>query len=176
MVVTAEQQRATRGRLNYGRNALGKLVRKKAFRDCDYTPEGHLKQFDDEDGFIAFEEERYTSGQHQAHYSTKVRSTVPREQLALDYIAKAEAVSNDAAKEEGHETHVHIDQTAEDLHRRHDKQDAKLQEIRAHQLQQDEAIFVRRRRWLRSRKPGTMLLRAAWRPATARLWKRRSSA
>ena len=82
-------QRAWRARKNYGRNALGKFVRKKAFRECDYTPEGHLRQFDDEAGFIAFEEEPYTSGQHQAHYNTKVRSTVPKEQLALDYIAVA---------------------------------------------------------------------------------------
>ena len=88
MVLTAEQHRASRARKNYGSNAAGKLMRKKAFRDCDYTQEGHLVQFDDEAGFITFEEERYTSGQHQAHYSTKVQSTVTKEQLALDYIAK----------------------------------------------------------------------------------------
>ena len=133
MVLTAEQQRAKRSRLNYDRNALGKLVRKKAFRDCDYTPEGHLVQFDDEAGFIAFEEERYTNGQHQAHYSTKVRSTVPAEQLALDYIRTAEAMNNDAAREEGHETRVHLDQTAEGLHERLDQHDAMLREIGAHQ-------------------------------------------
>ena len=98
MGLTAEQQRAKRSRMNYGSNALGKLVRKKAFRDCDYTPEGHLLQFDDEDGFVAFEEERYTSGEHQAHYSTKVRSTVPKEQLAREYITTVEAMNNDAAK------------------------------------------------------------------------------
>ena len=133
MVLTAEQQRAKRSRLNYDRNALGKLVRKKAFRDCDYTPEGHLVQFDDEAGFIAFEEERYTNGQHQAHYSTKVRSTVPAEQLALDYIRTAKAMHNDAAREEGHETRVHLDQTTEGLHERLDQHDAMLREIGAHQ-------------------------------------------
>ena len=62
MVFTAEELRAHRARKNYGRNALGKFVRQKAFRECDYTPEGHLVQFDDEDGFVSFEEERYTSG------------------------------------------------------------------------------------------------------------------
>ena len=132
MVLTPKQQRAQRGRLNYGRNALGKLVRKKAFRDCDYTPEGHLNQFDDEAGFIAFEEERYTSGQHQAHYSTKVRSTVPKEQLTHEYMKTAEDMNNDTAKEEGHETRVHVEQTAEGLHERLDKQDATPQEICAH--------------------------------------------
>ena len=56
MVFTAEELRAHRARKNYGRNALGKFVRQKAFRECDYTPEGHLVQFDDEDGFVSFEE------------------------------------------------------------------------------------------------------------------------
>ena len=65
MVLTAKQQRAQRARRNYGSNALGKLVRKKAFRDCDYTADGHLQQFADEAGVIAFEEERYTSGHRQ---------------------------------------------------------------------------------------------------------------
>ena len=45
MVLTAEQHRASRARKNYGRNALGKFVREKAFRECDYTLEGHLVQF-----------------------------------------------------------------------------------------------------------------------------------
>ena len=62
MVLTAEQHRANRARKNYGRNAGGKLVRKKAFRDCDYTPDGHLRQFDDDAGFAAFEEERHRNG------------------------------------------------------------------------------------------------------------------
>ena len=84
MGLTAKQQRTKRSLLNYGRNALGKLVRKQTFRDCDYTSEGHLVQFDDEAECIAFEEERYVSGRYQAHYSTKVRSTVPKEHLALD--------------------------------------------------------------------------------------------
>ena len=132
--VPAHLQRQRRVRVNYGLNASGKFVRKKAFRVCDYTPEGQLRQFDDEAGFIAFEEERYSSGQHQAQYCTKVRSTVPREQLAVEYIKKAEAMQNDAAMEEGHQTRVHMDQTAEDLHERHDAQDAMLQEIRSHQL------------------------------------------
>ena len=55
---TPEQQRAAKAAKQYGRNALGKLVRKKAFRDCDYTTDGHLQQFADEAGVLAFEEER----------------------------------------------------------------------------------------------------------------------
>ena len=134
MVLTSEQQRTKPSRLNDGRNALGKLVRNKAFRGCDYIPGGHLVQFDDEAGLIAFEEERRANGQRQVYYSTKVRNAVPTEQLALDYIATAEAMNNDAAKEEGHETRVHLEQTAEDLRERLDQQDAMLREFRAHQL------------------------------------------
>ena len=84
MVLTSEQQRTKPSRLNDGRNALGKLVRNKAFRGCDYIPGGHLVQFDDEAGLIAFEEERRANGQRQVYYSTKVRNAVPTEQLALD--------------------------------------------------------------------------------------------
>ena len=62
---------------NYGRNAHGMFVRKKAFRDCDYTKEGHLNQFVCEDAAADFEETRYTNGQHQTRYSTKVQDTVP---------------------------------------------------------------------------------------------------
>ena len=97
MVLTAEQHRAGRACKNYGLNALGKHVRKQTFRDCDYTPEGHLVQFDDEPGDIAFEEERYRNGQHQAHYSTKVRDTVPREQLARANLALHEAAHQNVA-------------------------------------------------------------------------------
>ena len=138
MGFTAEQLRANRARKNYGSNIAGELVRKKTFRDFDYTQEGHLVQFDDEPGFIAFEEERYRNGQHQAHYSTKVRDTVPREQLALEYIAAADAMNNDVAKQEGHETRAHMEQTVEGLHERHDKQEDDLREIRAHQKQENE--------------------------------------
>ena len=109
MVLTAEQHRASRACKNYGLNALGKHVRKKTFRDCDYTPEGHLLQFDDQPAIIAFEEERYKNGQHQAHYSTRVRNTVPREQLALEYTATADAVNNDVVKQEGHEIRAHTE-------------------------------------------------------------------
>ena len=120
MVLTATQQRSQRTRRNYGSNALGKLVRKKAIRDCDYTAEGHLRQFTDEAGIIAFEEERHASGTRPAHYSTQAKDTVPREQLALEYVAAMEAMDNDVTIEEGHETRVHLEQVAEGLHERLD--------------------------------------------------------
>ena len=44
MALTPEQLRALRARRNFGRDALGKLVRKKACRDCSYTADGHLKK------------------------------------------------------------------------------------------------------------------------------------
>jgi hypothetical protein len=121
MGLTAEEFRSMRARKNYGRNALGTLVRKKAFRECDYTADGHLKQFADEAEFLAFEEERRGNGQYQAHYSTQAKETVPREQLALEYIAAREAMHNDTAKEEGHQTRVHQEQVAEGLHERFDQ-------------------------------------------------------
>ena len=129
MVLTAKQQRAQRARRNYGSNALGKLVRKKAFRDCDYTADGHLQQFADEAGVIAFEEERYTGGHHQAHYTTEAKETVPREQLALEYVAAMDSMHNDTTKEEGHQTRVHQEYVAEGLHDRHDDHDEKLDRL-----------------------------------------------
>ena len=62
---------------NYGRNALGMFVRKKAFRKCDYTDEGHLNQFVSEDAAADFEGKRYANGQHQDGYSTEVKDSVP---------------------------------------------------------------------------------------------------
>ena len=75
--MSPEELRAYRARRNYGRNALGMFVRKKAFRNCDYTNEGHLNQFVSEGAAADFEEQRYTDGQSQARYSTKVKDTVP---------------------------------------------------------------------------------------------------
>ena len=74
---STQQRRALRAGRNYGRNALGMFVRKQAFRNCDYTEEGHLNQFISEDAAADFEETRYTNGQCQARYSTKVADTVP---------------------------------------------------------------------------------------------------
>ena len=63
---------------NYGQNAGGKWVRNKAFRSCDYTPEGHLKEFDSKEAFLEFEKTHYRQGEVQAHYEKKPRTTVPK--------------------------------------------------------------------------------------------------
>ena len=83
MVWSAEKHRARNLRKQYGLNALGKFVRKRSFRDIDYTDEGHLQQFDNEDGWIAFEAERHAKGDTHPTWSAKARDTVPKEQLAL---------------------------------------------------------------------------------------------
>ena len=48
-----DEQRKARALKKYGKNLDGKLVRKSAFRECDYTPEGHLWEFDTEDAVQA---------------------------------------------------------------------------------------------------------------------------
>ena len=58
----ATAQRKRRVLAHYGKNLAGKLVRKSAFRECDYTPEGHLWEFDTEDAVQAFEKARYEDG------------------------------------------------------------------------------------------------------------------
>ena len=92
--VPADAQRQRRARANYGQNAACKWVRKKAWRACDYTDDGHLRQFDTEEAFLAFEEERGVRGHSQAHYEKKPRDTVPEVQLAL-----AEAITHAVAKD-----------------------------------------------------------------------------
>ena len=51
-------QRKKRARVNYEKNAAGKWVRSKAWRECDYTPEGHLREFDTEEDFLKFVDDR----------------------------------------------------------------------------------------------------------------------
>ena len=58
----ATAQRKRRVFAHYDKNLDGKLVRKSAFRECDYTPEGHLWEFDTEDAVQAFEKARYEDG------------------------------------------------------------------------------------------------------------------
>ena len=128
---SADAQRKRRVCANYGQNAAGKWVRKKAWRECDYT-DGHLREFDTEGDFLAFEEERRVQGHCQAHYEKKPRSTVPKEQLALE-----EAIAN-AVAADGNETRVQLQNVEEGLHERLDKQEADLREIRAHQKRESE--------------------------------------
>ena len=128
MVWSNEKHRARNLRKQYGLNALGKFVRKRSFRDIDYTDEGHLQQFDSEDGWIAFEAERHAKGDKHPAWSAKARDTVPKEQLALDYLAAMDAMTTDAQME-NHQTRVHQEYVAEGLHDRHDDHDEKLDKL-----------------------------------------------
>ena len=128
MVASAEQKRAYTARNQYGINALGKFVRKRSFRDIDDTDEGHLRQFDDEASLIAFEEDRYSNGCVHTRWSIKHKETVPKEQLALEYLENMEAMST-VSLLEGHKTRVHQEYVAEDLHKRHDEHDEKLNKL-----------------------------------------------
>ena len=62
MPLTDSEERQRRGLAKYGRNAAGKLIRAAAFRECDYMPEGALKEFDTDKDALASEEERYKDG------------------------------------------------------------------------------------------------------------------
>ena len=122
MPLTNQEKRAARARENYGPNALGNLVRKKAYRNCDYTDEGQLRQFSDEASLLKFEEDKYSRGGRREPYSTQAKETVPQEQLALEYVAAMEAMST-VAQMEGHQTRVHQEYVAESLQHRHDEHD-----------------------------------------------------
>ena len=58
----AKRQRKERASTNYGKNEDGKWVRKRHFRECDYTVEGHLLEFDSQEAFLNFEEDRHQQG------------------------------------------------------------------------------------------------------------------
>ena len=82
--VPADIQRKRRARANYGQNAAGNWVRKRSWRSSDYTEEGHFREFESEEAFLRFEEDRYQQGKRQATCEKKPRGTVPKEQLALE--------------------------------------------------------------------------------------------
>ena len=128
MPLTSQEKRAARARHNYGPNALGNLVRKQAYRNCDYTDEGQLRQFSDEASLLKFEEDKYSRGGRREPYSTQAKETVPQEQLALEYVAAMEAMST-VAQMEGHQTRVHQEYVAESLQHRHDEHDEKLDRL-----------------------------------------------
>ena len=53
--VPAAIPRKRRTSANYGQDAAGQWVRKRAWRACDYTEEGHLREFESEEAFLQFE-------------------------------------------------------------------------------------------------------------------------
>ena len=80
MVLNAEQHRQRRALQKYARNAAGKLVRAAAFRACDYTEAGLLREFSTEDAVLTFELDCYNDGSgYQVRFSSKPRATVPQE-------------------------------------------------------------------------------------------------
>ena len=121
----ADERRKAQALKKYSKNLDGKLVRKSAFRECDYTPEGHLWEFDTEDAVQAFEKARYEDGTgHNCKFWKKPKDTVPQKQLALDKSLKH------AIKEEGNEIKVQVEQAAEGLHERFDETQQLVRELK----------------------------------------------
>ena len=117
-------RRSRRALKNYGTNAAGKIVRKSAFGECDYTEEGDLRQFSDEKAVIAFEQERYEDGTGcHCKFWRKPKDTVPKESLAL------EKAMTHAVQEDGNRTRVQLENVEESIHARHDHQDRKLDKL-----------------------------------------------
>ena len=115
MVLNAEQHRQRRALQKYARNAAGKLVRAAAFRACDYTEAGLLREFGTEDAVLTFELDRYNDGSgYQVRFSSKPRATVPQEQLAL------QAALEQAVEEDGNQTRLQLTSVEEGLHARLD--------------------------------------------------------
>ena len=110
MVLNAEQHRQRRALQKYARNAAGKLVRTAAFRACDYTEAGLLREFANDDAVLAFELDRYSDGSgYQVKFSSKPKATVPQEQLAL------QASWEQAVEEDGNQTRLQLTSVEEGL-------------------------------------------------------------
>ena len=99
-------------------------MRKQAWRQCDYAPDGHLREYDTEEAFLQFEENRRQQGPSQAKYEKKPRATVPKEQLALEG-----AIAHTVAKD-GNETRVRLASVEDGVHERFDGLDDKLEALR----------------------------------------------
>ena len=86
MPITAEQHRRRRALQNYGRNEAGSLVRKTAFRECDYLNE-QLREFATEEEVLAFEAARYEDGTgHNVRFRSQPKATVPIYKYYRQYI------------------------------------------------------------------------------------------
>ena len=118
---TAKAQRGARALKKYGENTAGKQVRKTAFRECDYTTDGKLMEFDTEEEVLAFEEARYQDGTgHNVKLSKKPNDAVPKVQLALEKSLEHTIASD------GNETRVQLVEAEEHLHQRHDETQQQL--------------------------------------------------
>ena len=126
-MLTAEQFRRRRALQKYGRNAAGNLVRTAAFRACDYTDAGALREFATEDEMLAFEAERYNDGSgHRVRFSSVPNATVPQEQAALH------AAVQHAVAEDGNETRVQLAGVEEGLHAHLDDISQRLDALQSH--------------------------------------------
>ena len=124
MVLTAEQFRQRRALQKYGRNAADKLVRASAFRECDYTEAGQLREFVTEAEVLAFEAARYEDGTgSKVKFWNKPRATVAAEQLAL------EATVAHAVGEDGNQTRVQLAGVEEGIQARMDDMEKKLDKV-----------------------------------------------
>ena len=125
MVLNAEQHRQRRALQKYARNAAGKLVRTAAFRACDYTEAGLLREFANDDAVLAFELDRYSDGSgYQVKFSSKPKATVPQEQLAL------QASWEQAVEEDGNQTRLQLTSVEEGLHAHLDDISQRLDALR----------------------------------------------
>ena len=111
-----EAQRRDRVNTNYIANESGKWVRKRAWRECDYTINGTLQEFDTMEAFQRFEE-TMNDERKFPYYKQKTHYALPEEERALE-----EAITN-ACSTDGNETRVKLLEMEEALHKRHDHQD-----------------------------------------------------
>ena len=86
MPITAEHHRHRRALQKYGRNEAGSLVRKTAFRECDYLNE-QLREFATEEEVLACEAARYEDGTgRNVRFGSQPNSTVPIYKYYIQYI------------------------------------------------------------------------------------------
>ena len=85
---------------SYGVNLTGKWVRRSGFREIDYDPKkpDRLREFDNFECAVAFDEACRLDGigGRSAKISIKPKSTVPKEQLAVD--GASQYTAGDAVK------------------------------------------------------------------------------
>ena len=124
MPLNAEEKRARRALANYNENPAGNLVRVAAFRECDYTDLGILREFGNKDEVIAFEEARYRDGTgYRVKFTSKPRESVPLVQQAL------QAALDHSIEEDGNKTRVQLEDATKGFHDRFDGLEADVKRL-----------------------------------------------
>ena len=124
MPLNAEEKRARRALANYSENPAGNLVRVAAFRECDYTDLGILREFGNEDEVVAFEEARYRDGTgYRVKFTSKPRESVPPVQQAL------QAALDHSIEEDGNKTRVQLEDATTGFHDRFDGLEAGVKRL-----------------------------------------------